>query len=86
MSFDTPFTEVSNRAWAQELQASVADYMDMLVLGVQESGETIETVTSALYCGCDTCYWREVLAYLTPRIIEGYDMGYVYKNGKKQSI
>jgi hypothetical protein len=32
-------------------------------------------LSGEVFCGCDTCFWREALFFLVPRIIEGYKTG-----------
>lgn len=70
--------EINDQAWAENLQASVAEYMDTLIFGIDaEDDEEPETETGIPFCGCDVCYWREVLAYVTPRIMDGQENGHI---------
>lgn len=63
--------------WAQELEHGVEAYTDMLMEAAYwESEEDIpETLSGQPFCGCPTCFWREALVYLIPRIIKGYEEG-----------
>jgi len=55
--------------WAQELQGSIEEYMMTLMESI-DSDEDVETVTNQPFCGCDVCYWREVLAFVSPKIMQ----------------
>lgn len=57
--------------WAKELEQGVVEYMDTLLNGIYEDLDT-ETLTGTAFCGCDTCFWREALTFITPRIIRAY--------------
>ena len=68
--------EIVDQAWATGLQAGVADYVDTLIFGVDApEDQEPDTITGIPFCGCDVCYWREVLAYVTPRILEAQENG-----------
>lgn len=73
--------EIIDQAWAQELQAGVAEYLDELIFGVDadydDDEEPRDTETGLPFCGCDVCYWREVLAYVTPRVMLAAEKGQV---------
>lgn len=70
MEFSLP-----DELWSKDLEQGVMRYTDSLYESVYED-ISVDTLTGELFCGCDTCFWRETLSYLVPRIIEGY------KNGK----
>lgn len=60
--------EIKDEAWAKHLEAGLSDYIDSLIY---EYDNDPETESGLPFCGCDTCYWREVLVYVTPRILQG---------------
>ncbi len=67
---------VNDAEWAQELQQGVVEYTDGLIEAIYNEEEGIaETLSGELFCGCDTCFWREALFFLVPRIIDGYKTG-----------
>ena len=62
---------VNDEEWAHILEKGVEDYTDMLFEAVWEGTEDIipETLSGEPFCGCSTCFWREALFYLVPRLI-----------------
>jgi|AntAceMinimDraft_5_1070358.scaffolds.fasta_scaffold23901_1 hypothetical protein len=70
------YFQIEDTKWADGLQSGLEEYMMTLQESAyaEEEGEEIEEVETAsgiAFCGCDTCYYREILCYLTPRILEG---------------
>jgi hypothetical protein len=63
--------EVLDPEWAANLQRGLGDYMTTLYDSI-DSGEEVETESGAPYCGCNDCEDRELLTYMAPRIIVGY--------------
>ncbi len=67
---------LTDQAWAHELEKGVEEYTDSLFDASMEEEEVLsETLSNELFCGCSSCFWRETLFYLVPRIIEGYEQG-----------
>jgi hypothetical protein len=68
---------VTDEAWAQDLEKGVEDYTDMLFEAVWDGTEEIvpETLSGEPFCGCSSCFWRETLFFLVPKIIKGYEEG-----------
>lgn len=66
--------EILDEQWAEEVQAGLSEYIDNLIYGVDEE-EQPDTESGMVFCGCDVCYWREVLVYTTSRILDGYLQG-----------
>lgn len=67
---------VTDQAWAHDLEKGVEEYTDMLFDASMAEEEVLsETLSNELFCGCSSCFWRETLFYLVPRIIEGYEQG-----------
>lgn len=77
--------EILDHEWAEDLQRGLEEYMFTLYEAVyfdQDAGDhgpeneeydpLIETESGIAFCGCNTCETREMLAYATPRIIDGY--------------
>lgn len=68
---------VNDEAWAQGLEKGVEDYTDMLFEAVWDGTEEVvpETLSGEPFCGCSSCFWRETLFFLVPKIIKGYEDG-----------
>jgi len=68
---------VNDEAWAQDLEKGVEDYTDMLFEAVWDGTEEVvpETLSGEPFCGCSSCFWRETLFFLVPKIIKGYEDG-----------
>ena len=65
-----------NEAWAKTLEEEFETYMYACQDSVdQEIDEEFETVSGEPYCGCSTCYNREVIMFLMPRMIDAYKNG-----------
>ena len=71
---------INSTKWAEILQSGTEEYIDSLnswhVFGEDkdEDGQDIlepSTLSGIPYCGCDTCYIREVLSYATCKLLEG---------------
>lgn len=69
--------ELPDEVWSKDLEQGVMQYTDSLYEAVyDEDDETSgNTLSGYPFCGCDTCFWREALTYLVPRIIRGYKEG-----------
>ena len=68
--------------WAQDLERGLSQYMDTLWEAYYEemeaeSPDDVEIITESgvYFCGNDCCVSREMLFYVTPRIIQGYKDG-----------
>ena len=68
---------VNDQAWAHELEKGVEDYTDMLFEAVWDGTEDEigETLSGEPFCGCSSCFWREAMFFLVPKIIKGYEEG-----------
>lgn len=70
--------------WSQDLENEFTEYIsncESLIdrefyegTDFYESTE-FETLSGQPFCGCETCYVREQLWFLVPRIIDGYKKG-----------
>ena len=64
--------QINDPEWAETVQKELNFYIYTLqswfVYG-EEEGEEPEPISGLPYCGCETCYWREVLAFVSPRIM-----------------
>jgi hypothetical protein len=82
--------EILDEEWASDLQNSLDQYMNELRDAVYSDGgytldedgymefdHDLNTESGIAYCGCNVCETREMLAFATPRIIEGYLAGKV---------
>jgi hypothetical protein len=66
-SFQINYTD-----WAEILEKELDEYMTSLqnwFVYNEEDGEEPEVLSGEVYCGCNTCYWREVLFFVSPRIM-----------------
>jgi hypothetical protein len=74
--------EILDEAWGKTLETGLMDYIDGLIYSTYDEDE-VEAESGAPFCGCDTCYWREVLFFVTPRIIEGFKAGKIQLVGEE---
>ena len=70
---------IQDTAWAKELEDNYESYMWDVELHVapeddlETHGITLpKTLSGEIFCGCSTCYTREQLYFLVPRIIKVY--------------
>lgn len=70
---------ITDRQWAKDLEDAYESYMWSLELHVAPDEDLKEqgivppsTLSGELFCGCSTCYTREQLFFLVPRIIKGF--------------
>jgi hypothetical protein len=61
--------QINDEVWASELQRGLDEYMMRLADSVDEDSD-VETLTGQSYCGCSDCFWREILAYATPILLQ----------------
>jgi hypothetical protein len=66
-----------DEAWAKKLEEDFEEYIYTCMDSVDADPESdqFETVSGQPYCGCSTCYNREIIMWLTPRIIDAYKEG-----------
>jgi len=66
-----------DEAWAKSLEEDFETYIYQCMDSVdnESDDEQFGTVSGQPYCGCSTCYNREVIMFLMPRIIEAYKSG-----------
>jgi hypothetical protein len=68
--------EIRDYEWAQELQNGLEEYMGKLYESVDSKKEPSEakpiTESGMPFCSCNLCEGREILFFLSPRIIKGY--------------
>jgi hypothetical protein len=69
---------INDEKWAEKLQQDLDEYIDSLqnfyVYG-DEDLEEPEVLSGQPYCGCMTCYWREVLFFVSPKIMVAQNEG-----------
>lgn len=61
---------LNDEKWAEELQANVEEYLMLLQDSIDED-EDMETLSGQPYCGCNVCYFREMLFFVSPKIMRG---------------
>lgn len=68
-----------NVAWAAQLEKEFEEYIYACMESVdsEDADPNFETVSGVSYCGCSTCYNREVITFLMPRIIDAYKQGII---------
>jgi hypothetical protein len=71
--------EILDPEWASELQIDLQEYLMCLYDSVDAEEGTIEyergidTASGQPFCGCDVCQGREILSFLSGKIIKGYE-------------
>lgn len=73
---------IEDTAWAESLEREFEDYLGECYNQVDEFLEdgqesAFETESGTPYCGCSDCHTREIMVFLTPRIIQAYKDGKV---------
>ena len=68
--------EIVNTEWSRELERDFQEYIFACEESIDEE-EHFATLSGEYFCGCSVCYTREQLFFLTPRIIEAYEKGFV---------
>lgn len=63
--------QINDIKWGTDLQYGVDEYLMQCQEACDSEDDEFETLSGEPFCGCSTCYWREVLFYLTPKIIQG---------------
>jgi hypothetical protein len=69
---------INDDAWAKKLETEYEEYMwncESMVDG--EEPDNFATLSGEPFDGCSTCYTREQLFFLVPRIIEAAQNGQV---------
>jgi hypothetical protein len=66
--------------WSQDLENDFTDYMANCEAQIdaefyEDADPEFETLSGQPFCGCETCYVREELWFLVPRIIAAYKEG-----------
>jgi hypothetical protein len=62
--------------WSQELENKYEEYMWDCEASVDgEESDDFKTLSGEPFCGCTTCYTREQLFFLVPKIIKAYKEG-----------
>ena len=74
-----PSFEIRDAEWAQKLQHGLEEYLSSLYDAVyaeddfEDSDNAADNTESGIsFCGCNVCEGREILSYVTPRIIQGF--------------
>lgn len=73
---------IEDADWAQTLERDYEEYIAQCeeMLDYEPDDERYEdpdtdTLSGEPFCGCQTCYTREQLFFLVPKIIEAYKSG-----------
>lgn len=68
--------EIRDPEWATNLQTDLEEYMMKMYdsLDAEEGSPEADphTESGIPFCGCNVCEGREILSFLSPRIIKGY--------------
>jgi hypothetical protein len=79
MSEKVPLFEIRDAEWAQKLQHGLEEYLSSLYDAVYAESDLDDfenaadnTESGISFCGCNVCEGREILSYVTPRIIQGF--------------
>jgi hypothetical protein len=77
---------ITDFQWSQDLENEFTTYMANCESQIDRSfydeegielEEDFETLSGQPFCGCSTCYVREELFFLIPRILEAYKNGQI---------
>jgi hypothetical protein len=79
---DTNDFNIVDFQWSQELENKFTDYISNCESLIEwdfynDTEPEFETLSGQPFCGCETCYVREQLFFLVPRIIEAYKKGQI---------
>lgn len=75
--------QLTDLDWDEEpmrfLQRGLEQYLDeIFYLAIDEEVDSfVDTASGEPFCGCETCYIRETLAYTLPRILDLYINGHI---------
>jgi hypothetical protein len=70
---NNPDFVVNDVEWAYNLEESLEEYIWQCEASVDgEEEDTFSTLSGEPFCGCTTCYTREQLFFLVPKIIHAY--------------
>jgi hypothetical protein len=68
--------EIRDPEWATNIQNNLEEYMSGLYDSIEADFDSPEadpfTESGIPFCGCNVCEGREILSFLSPRIIKGY--------------
>jgi hypothetical protein len=65
---------INDEKWAEKLQEGVEEYLMRCQDSIDED-EEFETLSGQPYCGCNVCYFREMLFFSSPIIMKGQNEG-----------
>lgn len=57
--------------WMLSLEHSLTDYIDVLSEIDPDGDDDVPTLSGLPYCGCSTCFVREVMTLLVPAVVKG---------------
>lgn len=67
---------INDHEWSQKIEEDYDSYMWNCESAVDgEEPDDFTTLSGEPFCGCGTCYTREQLFFLIPRIIKAYKEG-----------
>jgi hypothetical protein len=67
---------IEDSGWSQALESAYEEYLWDCESSIDgEESDDFETLSGEPFCGCTTCYTREQLFFLVPRIIKAYNEG-----------
>ena len=75
---------INDHEWSQEIEQEYESYIwncESMIDG-EEPDDFKTTLSGEPFCGCTTCYTREQLFFLIPRIIKAYKEGKIALEGE----
>ena len=76
MSNNEPEFYHNDEQWAKDLESKYEEYLWDCESSIDgEESENFTTLSGEPFCGCTTCYSREQLFFLVPKIIKAYKEG-----------
>lgn len=70
-----PEFSITDVEWAQKLETEYEEYMWKCEETIDEEDSDFTPLSGEVFCGCTTCYSREQLFFLVPKIIKAYKEG-----------
>ena len=72
---------IENTTWSKKLEDEYEEYMWSCESAIDgEEPDDFTTLSGEPFCGCNTCYTREQLFFLIPRVIMAYKAGFITLN------
>lgn len=75
---------IEDQDWAKKLESDFEDYIwsceSLVDFDPESDEEEFQTLSGEPFCGCQTCFTREQLFFLIPKILKAYKAGQITLN------